>query len=86
VQWTKVSGATSYKIHHKLSSGDTYTESVALGDINSYNITGLTASTTYHVAVSASNSAGSSGVSSSVSMTTSARSVVVPTAPIGLSE
>ena len=84
MQWTKVSGATSYKIHHKLSSGDTYTESVALGDINSYTITGLTASTTYHVAVSASNSAGSSAESSAVSMTTNAAAVTVPATPSGL--
>jgi chitinase len=85
VTWTKKTGATNYKVYHKLTSVTEWTESVLLGDVNSYTITGLTDSTTYKIAVSASNSAGSSAVSSAVSMTTYGPPVV-PTAPTGLSE
>jgi len=60
VSWSKVAGATQYMVHHKQSSSSIWIDSSILGDVSTYTITGLTASTSYHVTVTALNSAGSS--------------------------
>ena len=86
VSWNKVSGATSYMVHHKLNSASTWTDSASLGDISAYTITGLAASTTYDITVTAINSAGSSPKSTQISLTTNAPTVTVPTAPTGLNQ
>jgi FtsH-binding integral membrane protein len=59
-------------VHHKLASSSEWTNSAELGDVSTFTITGLTASTTYHVAVTAINNDGSSPKSSSITVTTTA--------------
>jgi len=83
MSWTKVSGATSYMVYHKLTSASVYTNSANLGDVSSYTITGLTASTSYHVTVTAINSAGTSPMSTVATVTTG---VAIPIAPSNLVE
>lgn len=77
----KAPRATSYIVHHKLTTSTTWTDSATLGDVSSYTITGLTPSTNYHVAVTAINSSGSSAMSAIVTMQTAA----TPATPTGLS-
>jgi len=82
VTWTKKTGATDYKVHHKLTSATVWTESVLLGDVNTHTITGLTERTSYHISVTAVNSAGSSALADSIAATT----IFVPAAPTGLAQ
>jgi hypothetical protein len=72
VRWTKVSSATKYIVEHKLTSSSVWTNSAELGDVSTFTITGLTASTSYYVAVIAINNDGSSPKSSSIRVTTTA--------------
>jgi len=74
--------ATNYMVHHKLTSASVWTESVLLGDVNTHTITGLTERTSYHISVTAVNSAGSSALASSIPATT----IFVPAAPTGLAQ
>lgn len=64
-----VDGATSYKLYHSTSAEGVYSE-LASPATNSYNWTGLTASTTYYVKVSAVNGVGESDLSDPISFTT----------------
>jgi hypothetical protein len=59
-------------VHHKLTSSSEWTNSAELGDVSTITITGLTASASYHVAVTAINNDGSSPKSSSITVTTTA--------------
>jgi len=81
VSWSSVTGATGYKVYRSTSSSGTYSKA---GDATttSYTDTGLTANTTYYYKVSASNSAGESSQSSSVSAKTS---VSIPATPSSVS-
>jgi len=78
VSWSAVTGATGYKVYRSSSSSGTYT-SVGTPTTNSYTDTGLTSNTTYYYKVSASNSAGESAQSSSVSAKTSPPVSTIPT-------
>jgi hypothetical protein len=44
VTWTKVSGATSYIVHYKLSTEEEWINTQDLGDVNTFTITGFTES------------------------------------------
>jgi fibronectin type 3 domain-containing protein len=70
VSWSSVSGATGYYVYRADSSGGSYSELASTSDA-SYTDTDLTSNTTYYYKVSAYNSVGEGGQSSSVSATTS---------------
>ncbi|MBR7834811.1 fibronectin type III domain-containing protein [Actinospica durhamensis] len=76
LSWTASSGATGYKV---LRNGT----SVATPTSTSYTDTGLTAGTSYTYTVEATNTAGSSAASSSVTATTNSAGTA-PNAPTGL--
>jgi hypothetical protein len=83
--WTASSGATDYYLDVSTSSSFSSFVSgynnLSVGNVTSYAVSGLTASTTYYYRVRASNSAGTSGNSNTISVTTSA-SVTIPAAPV----
>lgn len=68
MSWGSVSGATSYKIKYGTSTGS-YGSPVSVGNVTSYEVTGLTNGTTYYFVVIASNGGGDSGVSNEISAT-----------------
>lgn len=68
--WTAVSGATNYSFEYKLSTASTWTVNTVTG--TSFNLTGLTASSTYNTRVKATCSGTASAYSSTVNFTTSA--------------
>jgi hypothetical protein len=70
--WTASAGATSYSIYRGTASGGEGTTPVGTSTTNSFTDTGLTNGTTYYYKVSASNSAGTSALSSEVSATPAA--------------
>ena len=70
--WTASAGATSYSIYRGTAPGGEGTTPVGTSTTNSFTDTGLTNGTTYYYKVSASNSAGTSALSSEVSATPSA--------------
>ena len=70
--WTAVSGATSYNLQWKPTSGSTWT--TVSSATSPYTLNGLTASTSYQFQVQAVCSSGSSAYSSPVSFTTTASS------------
>jgi len=78
VSWSSSTGAAEYKVYRSSSSSGTYS---SVGDVTttSYTDTGLAANTTYYYKVSASNSAGESAQSSSVSAKTSESIPSTPT-------
>ncbi|MFJ8739385.1 fibronectin type III domain-containing protein [Embleya sp. NPDC127516] len=76
LSWTAVPGATGYKVYRDGVLAQTVTGTSA-------TVTGLTQATTYGFQVSATNSAGESAKSATVSATTSGV-VVVPATPTGL--
>ncbi|NUR25076.1 MAG: carbohydrate-binding protein, partial [Catenulispora sp.] len=78
LSWSASSGATGYNVYR----GGTKVGSVTG---TSYTDTGLTASTSYGYAVTATNSAGESAKSSSVTGTTTSGGPSVPPTPAGLS-
>ena len=69
LSWSAVEGATSYKLYHSTSAEGIYSE-LASPTTNSFDWSGLTASTTYFVKVAAVNGVGSSALSESISFTT----------------
>lgn len=71
LSWSAVDGATSYNLYYSTSGEGIYDE-LASPATNSYNWTGLTASTTYYVKVAAVNGAGTSDYSEPISFTTQA--------------
>ncbi len=76
LSWSKSTGATAYKV--RKSTSDSWT---TLGDVASYNFSGLSAGTSYNLQVRASNSGGDSGAAS-LSASTLPNA---PAAPTGLS-
>jgi len=70
VSWGAVSGALSYNLQYKTSAASTWTTVSGLTS-TSYNLTGLTASTTYNYQVQTVCSGGSSAYSAASSFTTS---------------
>ena len=69
ISWNAVSGATSYTVYRSSSSNGSYS-SVGTTSSTSFTNTGLSANTTYYYKVTAANSYGTSGYSSTVSATT----------------
>src|SRR5580693_6736938 len=70
--WTASAGATSYSIYRGTAAGGEGTTPVGTSTTTSFTDTGLTNGTTYYYEVSASNSAGTSALSSEVSATPTA--------------
>lgn len=68
MSWGAVSGASSYNLQYKVSSGSSWT--TVNTSSTSYNLTGLTASTTYNTQVQAVCSGSSSAYSTQVNFTT----------------
>ncbi|MDW8157637.1 MAG: fibronectin type III domain-containing protein [Bacteroidia bacterium] len=79
LQWSTVSGATSYLVQYKPSSATSWSSATAT--TNSYTLTGLTAQSSYQWRVSATCSGGNSPFSSIQTFTTSALPCVTPTNP-----
>ncbi len=69
LSWSAVDGATSYDLYNSTSIDGVYSK-FASSATNSYDWSGLTASTTYYVKVAAVNGAGSSALSEPISFTT----------------
>ena len=81
--WTDVSGESSYKVERSLD-GVTWTQIAStLGNVVSFQNTGLSANTTYSYRVRATNNGGDSGFSNVASATTLA-TTSLPTAPSSL--
>ena len=72
LSWGAVSGATSYSVQYKLSTASTWTTVTTTS--TSYNLTGLTASSTYNWQVSTTCSSGTSAYTSGTNFTTSGSS------------
>ncbi len=70
--WSKIDGATSYSIYRSSSSTGTYTSIIEGVPSETYTDTGLSPKTAYYYKVKASNSIGSSDLSSEASDTTPA--------------
>jgi len=81
ITWNASSGASSYQLFRDSSSTGSFTTKVYDGSATSYANTGLTTGTAYYYEVQATNSAGSSALSSAVSGTP----LAVPATPTGLS-
>jgi hypothetical protein len=83
--WATSSGAIEYFLDVSTNSGFTSFVSgynnLSLGNITSEPVSGLTGSTTYYYRVRAGNSAGTSGNSNTITVTTSA-GVTIPAAPV----
>jgi len=73
LNWTAVSGASSYSIQYRPSTATTFT--TVSSATNSFNLTGLTLGTGYVYQVSATCSGGSSSYSSQASFTTTGGTV-----------
>lgn len=69
LSWSAVDGATSYDLYNSTSIDGVYSK-FASSATNSYDWSGLTASTTYYVKVSAVNGVGESALSEPISFTT----------------
>ncbi|MBQ7698682.1 MAG: fibronectin type III domain-containing protein [Paludibacteraceae bacterium] len=69
--WTAVSGATSYDLQYS-TDNENWSNLVTSHTSTSYEMTGLTANTTYYVKICANNATGSSDYSDAVSFTTDA--------------
>jgi alpha-amylase len=70
LSWTADSGTTSYTVYRSTSSTSGFA-SIAAPTINSYKDSTVTAGTTYYYFITASNSAGTSGNSSTVAVSVS---------------
>ncbi|HEV3311909.1 MAG TPA: fibronectin type III domain-containing protein, partial [Chloroflexota bacterium] len=69
--WSSVTGATGYTIEHSTNSGSTWTTAGTVGTgVTTFTDTGLTQATTYTYEVIATNSAGSSAPSPTLSAST----------------
>lgn len=68
LNWTSVSGATSYTVKRSTTSGSGYANIVTGLTTNSYTDTSTINGTTYYYVVSATNTAGSSGNSAEVAV------------------
>src|SRR3989338_208642 len=69
LNWTKLSGATGYKIYRSTTSPVTTSSTLVdtVGDVATYTNTGLTNGTTYYYAIASTASGTDSGLSSEVS-------------------
>ena len=77
LNWTAVSGATSYNVQYRTSSATTFT--TVSSTTNSFNLTSLTLGTSYVYQVSAVCASGSSPYSSQATFTTTGGTCGVPT-------
>jgi len=66
--WQTAAGATSYKVYHGTSAGS-YDTTIPLGDVLTYEVSGLQNGTTYYFAVTALNAGEESSVSNERSAT-----------------
>jgi alpha-amylase len=79
--WTASAGATTYTVYRSTSKTGTFS-SIGTPSSLSYSDSGLTPSTAYYYYVTATNTAGTSAASSTVTATTNA--LPIPAAPTGL--
>ena len=77
LNWTAVSGATSYKVEYKTSAATTYSSVTVT--TNAKALTGLTAGTVYNWRVTAINAGGSSAATTGTNFTTLVAPPVAPT-------
>jgi fibronectin type 3 domain-containing protein len=84
VSWNSVSGVSGYTVYAGTSSEDMIQQGTPT--TTSFTITGLTANTTYYIAVSARNDAGEGTQSSPITVTTANATInpSLPEAPSGL--
>ena len=82
--WAASSGATSYSVYRGTTAGGEGTTPIASVSTPSYNDTGLTNGTRYYYKVRATNSVGTSGLSSEVSAVPQAGSGTPPGIPFGV--
>jgi hypothetical protein len=78
--WDAVSGASGYHIYYGTESGRYGTE-VDAGNVTTYTVTGLAASTTYYFAVTACSGTAESSYSGEASTTTAAESCTYAISP-----
>lgn len=64
LSWTKASGATGYDIYRKTGSGGSWGLLISLGDVASYNNSGLSSNTTYYYKIKSKKTGASSGLTS----------------------
>jgi O-glycosyl hydrolase/fibronectin type 3 domain-containing protein len=83
VTWTPVANATLYNVYRSTTSGGTYSEVGATAS-DSFTNNGLSAATAYYYKVTAVDSAGESGYSSSATASTSTPPARPPAAPAGV--
>jgi subtilase family serine protease len=82
LSWTGSSGATSYSVYRGVASNSEGSTPIATGiTTTSYKDTGLTDGTTYYYKVTATNSAGNSGVSNEASATPIATVLSITSGP-----
>ena len=85
--WTVSSDATTYYIDVATNTGFTSFvndyDSLNVGNVNVYNVTGLLCNTTYYYRVRSSNACGTSVSSNTITLTTSASKPAAPTAKFG---
>ena len=74
INWTAVTGATSYSLQYKLSTAATFTTITTTA--TTYTLTGLTASTTYNYKVATTCSGSVSAYTTSTNFTTTAATTV----------
>lgn len=89
LSWSAVSGATSYKVERATSSGGPWTEIATGITATTFSSTGLSASTTYHYRVRATNANGDGTYSATANATTQASGgggspPAAPTSPAAL--
>jgi fibronectin type 3 domain-containing protein len=85
INWTAVSGATSYTVYWNTTGGvDDSDASLAAGSSTGFTHSGLSNGTTYYYRVAASNASGEGPLSAERSATPVAAGPAVPGAPVGL--
>jgi len=81
LSWTKASGATGYDIYRKTGSGGSWGLLISLGDVASYNNTGLSSNTTYYYIIRSKKTGASSGLTSYSDYSTPFASATTTAAP-----
>ena len=82
LRWGAVSKATGFKVHYGTTSGQ-YTQTIDVGNVTSYTVTGLADSTRYYFAVSPYNGTVTNGPSNEYSVLTQGVRSAFVTIPAG---